>query len=420
MGLLVRGGTLIDGNGGSPTSDSVVAIDGKTFTHVGDGAGLEGVDDFGVIDASGLTIVPGLIDAHAHQTYYRTHGPLAEQWAKGPMYLLARSVGAALQQLKEGCTTIAELGAVGASNLVMREATAAGLLVGPRILTCGQPLTRTGGHAYEICVEADGADGMRRAARQLLKNGVDFIKIMMSDEGPSDAISARERRGQTLTVPQLTLAEVSAAVEEAHWAGKVAMAHANSADSIRPAIEAGVDCIHHGLYIDRPLAEEMASHDVYLVPTISVYEESMATWERGEIKDRGFVQLAKAHLDSVRNAIEAGVKLAAGTDAIADLPFEMQRMVDLGLSPMEAITAATKTPATLLGIEDEVGTVDVGKSADLVLVRGNPLDNILQLRNVEYVIKQGQVFRPTEMLELPPGRYESAKANSIGYVEYVV
>lgn len=420
MGLLVRGGTLIDGNGGTPVSESVVAVDGTTISYVGDGSGLENVDGFETFDAQGLTIVPGLIDAHAHQTYYRTHGPLAEQWAKGPMYLLARSVGAALQQLKEGCTTIAELGAVGASNLVMRDATAAGLIIGPRILTCGQPLARTGGHAYEICIEADGEDGMRKAARRLLKDGVDFIKIMMSDEGPSEAISARERRGQTLTIPEFTLAEVRAAVEEAHFAGKKAMAHANGADSIRPALEAGIDCIHHGVYIDRSLADEMASSGVYFVPTISVHEESMATWERGESKDPGFVQMAKAQVDAVRHAIDAGVTLAAGTDGIADLPYEMKRLVDLGLSPMEAIVAATSNPATLLGIGGEVGTVEVGKFADLLVVRGDPLSNMLNLRNVELVIKQGQVFRPSTMLDLPPGRYETAKMKSVGYMEYAV
>ena len=152
-------------------------------------------------------------------------------WNLGPTYLLIRSVGAALRNLREGVTTAREMGAVGGTNLMMKLATERGLVLGPRLVTCGMPIAMTGGHAYQLCVEADGVDEVRKTARQLLKDGVDFVKLMTSKES-GKAIQARKAIGKPLSIPEYSEEEIRAAVEEAHNAGKKALAHACGDESM--------------------------------------------------------------------------------------------------------------------------------------------------------------------------------------------
>lgn len=403
MTVVLKGGTLVNGAGSPPMEDAVIIISGEEISYVGDGEGIDWTGEEEVIDLAGMTVLPGLIDAHTHQTYLRTHGPLTEQWRQSPYYLLVRSFGAALAQLREGVTTIREMGARGCTNLVMREATERGLILGPRIVTCGEPIAMTGGHAYEICVEADGVDGVRKAARKLLKDGVDLVKIMASHEGPSPAIEELKAKGKPLTLPQFTTEEIRAAVEEAHNAGKKAAAHVYGATNIRRLLEAGVDSIEHGNYLDRDGASEMADRGIFLVATFSVHSESANTmWERGELKADNMECLLAAQNASFQHAVEAGVPLAVGTDALGDMALEMKLMIDAGLKPMDAIVAATRGGAQLLGLEHEVGTVEPGKLADIVVVRGDPLADIMVMRDVEIVIQQGDILRPASFPDLPP------------------
>ncbi len=419
MTIVLKGGTLLDGKGGTPLPDSVIEITDKKFTYVGDGGGFDDAGAEQIIDLSGMTVLPGLIDCHEHQIITRTHGAIPEQFALDTNYLLLRSVGAALQRLREGVTTVREMGAIGYTNLMMRLATERGLVLGPRIVTCGKPISMTGGHAYQLCIEADGVDEVRKAARQLLKDGVDFVKVMTSNEGPNKATLALKAKGKPLSMPQFSEAEIRAAVEEAHNAGKKALAHSVSKVSIRRCINAGIDCIEHANYLDKENAELMAERGIFLVLTFAVHKEQTNTsWERGALKAETMATLLAAQKIGFKNALEAGVPLAVGTDALPDMALEMQLMIEQGLAPMDAIVAATWGGAQLLDLEDEVGTVETGKLADIVVLRADPLADIMNLREVEIVIKQGDVLRPDSLPNLPPYSVDEARSRSIGYSGY--
>ncbi len=419
MTIVLKGGTLLDGKGGTPVPDSVIEITDDKFTYVGDGGGFDDTGADQVLDLSGMTVLPGLVDAHDHQTFMRSHGAINELWNLDPTYLLIRSVGAALRNLREGVTTAREMGAIAGTNLLMKLATERGLVLGPRLVTCGIPIAMTGGHAYQLCVEADGVNEVRKAARQQLKAGADFVKVMASSEGPSKAIQARKAQGKSMSMPQFSEAEIRAAVEEAHNAGKKALAHACGEESIRRCINAGIDCIEHANYLDKESAELMAERGIFLVPTFCVHKESQNTnWERGEKKAVDMKYLFEALQIGFGNALEAGVPLAVGTDALGDMALEMQLMVEGGLAPMDAIVAATRDGAQLLDLEDEVGTVQPGKLADIVVIRGDPLADMMLLREVEIVIKQGDILRPDSLPNLPPYSLDEARNQTIGYRRY--
>ncbi len=418
MTIVLKGGTLLDGKGGTPVPDSVIEITDDKFTYVGDGSGFDGTGAEQIIDLSGMTVLPGLVDAHDHQQMMRCHGAINELWNLDPTYLLIRSVGAALRNLREGVTTAREMGAIAGTNLLMKLATERGLVLGPRLVTCGQPIAMTGGHAYQLCVEADGVNEVRKAARQQLKAGADFIKLMTSKES-GKAIQARKAQGKPLSIPEYSEAEIRAAVEEAHNAGKKALAHSCGDVSIRRCINAGIDCIEHANYLDKENAALMAERGIFLVPTIAVHKESQNTiWERGELKAEDMKYLFEAQQISFKNALEAGVPLAVGTDALGDMALEMQLMIEGGLAPMDAIVAATRDGAQLLDLEDEVGTVEPGKLADIVVIRGNPLEDMMLLREVEIVIKQGDILRPDTLPNLPPYSMDEARSQTIGYKAY--
>jgi imidazolonepropionase-like amidohydrolase len=253
----------------------------------------------------------------------------------------------------------------------------------------------------------------------LIKDGVDFVKVMASDEGPSRAIEDLKAQGMPLTVPQFTTEEIRAAVEEAHNAGKKTSAHVYGATNIRRVVEAGIDSIEHGNYLDKAGAKEMADRGVFLVPTFSAHDESAKTnWERGETKAKNMPHLLEAQNLSFQNAIDAGVPLGVGTDAIGDIAGEMKLMIEAGLNPMDAIVAATQGGARLLGLEDELGVVKPGKLADIVVVRGDPLANIMAVRDIELVMKNGNTLRPASFPELPPPSLDVARSQLIGYKEY--
>src|SRR5258708_21124604 len=228
MSIVLKGGTLLDGTGSAPLPNSVIVITGDKFTYVGNGDDVDYSAAEQVIDLQGLTVLPGLIDCHEHQIFTRTHGAIPEQFMLGPRYLLVRSVGAGLRRLREGVTTAREMGSIDATNLLMRVATQRGLVLGPRIVTCGQPIALTGGHAFQLCVEADGVDQVRKAARGLIKAGVDFVKVMTSNEGPNKAVQTLKAAGKPISMPQFSEEEIRAAVEEAHNAGKKAAAHSGA------------------------------------------------------------------------------------------------------------------------------------------------------------------------------------------------
>ncbi len=394
MKLAITDGTIIDGTGSPPRQGTVVVADDRISSILPKGAPVPRVDR--KIDAAGKTVLPGLIDAHDHQTYHNTFGPLPRQWRLPRDQLMIRSCVAACDALRHGVTSIREMGAVGATNLSMKRAVAQGEMVGPRIVACGMPLAIIGGHAYEICWEVGGTDGVRAAVRQLLKDGADFIKLMASNEMPLPA-------GREQTVPGFTLDELRAAVDEAHDAGVKVAVHVCGAKAIERCLIAGVDTIEHGVYLNRELAQRMKEQQVYFTPTLGIYQANTDPhWQRGNAKAAFCKQIADAQKESFRHAREAGLRWAVGTDAIVPMATEMQHMVDAGLDPMTVLCAATRTNADLIECKDDRGAIETGKLADILVVDGDPLASMTNLTNVIVVVQGGVVYERDQLLPMLP------------------
>ena len=341
----------------------------------------------GVIDLRGRTVLPGLIDAHVHlsseQSRSPEFGPRPQLKGEPPRprelgyFVLARAVRALLQR---GITTVRDVGSYDDEALTVRQAIELGLLEGPRVLSCGRIVSATapGGRIFGTMYrEADGVDDMRRAVREQIRRGADFIKVM--------ATGARSVLDEDPEPAQLTRPELQAVIEEAHRMGRRVAAHAEGIGGARLAVEEGVDTIEHGLSLHREpqLLERMAERGMVLVPTLTTFHD-LAERFTGAFAPK-LVEQAKRQLEEAYSTLKAaariGVPLAMGHDSgpPGDDAIELVRMVQGGLSPLQAISAGTSGSARALGI-DEIGTIKAGNLADLLVVDGNPLEDIGILR----------------------------------------
>ncbi len=337
--------------------------------------------------------MPGLINCHQHLDNRHGYGSYHTRAAQEIPYLVARAARNALLDLQEGVTTIRDVASRHGTNLHVKQAIEDGMLLGPRVVACGQPIAMTGGHGWHLCIEADGVAEVRKAARELLKRGADLIKCMAS--GGFISIGVDQPWS-----PQLTIEEMHAAFDEAHKAGKPTTVHAHPPEAIQWAVEAGVDCIEHGALIDRESAELLVEKGIWLVPTLG---ESYIIAHRGEEYGRPawLAQLCREKLEDrathFGNAVEAGVKMAVGTDVIGTMAEEIQLMVEGGVGVMDALVAATRNGAEVCGLLDRTGTLEEGKWADLIVLDGDPLEDLSALNQVTYVFKQGVRYRPAEL-----------------------
>ena len=394
MKTLISNATIIDGTGADPYPGHVLIEDACISSVYAMGDSLPSADR--TIDAAGATLLPGLIDCHDHQTYHNTFGPLPMQWRLSRDELVMRSVVAGCDALRHGVTTIREMGAPYGTNLSMKRAQAAGEVVGPDIVTCGLALSISGGHAYEICVQVDGVDEVRREARRQLKNGADFVKVMASNEQPMP-----HRNEQT--VPQFTLDELRAAADEAHDAGVKISAHVCGSLAIERCLDAGIDSIEHGIYLNRELAHRMKEQGVYYTPTLGIYRANCDPhWQRGNAKGAFCEILVEAHRASFVHAREVGLKWVVGTDAIVPMADEMEHLIKEGLDPMTVLCAATRTNAELVERLDSIGTIEPRKRADLMLIDGDPLADMQAIKNVTTVIQVGVVYNPSQLMPMLP------------------
>jgi len=341
--------------------------------------------DAEVIDLSGLSVFPGLIDCHVHLVFSRSAFALGDVLAEDDQQLLLRGVGAAREALGAGVTTVRDLGGRGGVTFRLRDAIAAELIAGPRVLAAGSPITITGGHCHFLGLEADGEAGVRTAARLQLKSGANCLKIMST--------GGRMTPGTNPQVAQYSVAELRAAVDEAQRARVTIAAHALGTAGIRNATAAGVNTIEHcnwlgadgAVELDESVAAQMAKQGTAVVPTLVPLQRAAAT-------------LRAQVIDAMRHMVRLGVPVAAGTDAgvslirFDSLPAELEIYVsDLGLTPLEAIHAATGAAAKSIGIDGTVGTLVPGRMADLVAVDGDPAAHIDALRSVRMVLKGGRV-----------------------------
>ena len=379
---------LLDGTGAPPREASAVLVQDGTISAVGS-SGDAPPEDAQVVALGGRTLMPGLTDAHTHVLGQSqpepAHGaePLR---GEAVAHFIAADLRAALRM---GITTIRDVGSFDDHVLAARQAMRYGATRGPRLLTCGRILSATapGGRFFEgMYREADGEDDMRRAAREQLRRGADFVKIM--------ATGARSVELEDPDPAQMTRGEIATVVEEAHRQGYRVAAHAEGLAGTELAIEAGVDTIEHGMYLNaRPdLLERMAAHDQVLVPTLSCFygvaEEDDWSELLGELARHNIEQAGL----TLRAAKAAGVRIAAGHDwaPIEDLGIELLRMIEQGLTAHETLVAATSGAAFALGLDDTMGTIEPGRLADLVVVDGDPLarPELLRERHAIWLVLQ--------------------------------
>jgi imidazolonepropionase-like amidohydrolase len=404
--IAIRAGTLIDGTGAAPVRDALILVQDGRITAVGPRVVVP--PGATVIDLSRATVLPGFVDAHVHLTG-RTIGDGDWQHARvteSPSVHALHGALHAWQTLEAGFTTVRNLGAGGFTDLALRDAVNRGWVPGPRILGAGTSFGINGGHCDGSAgywpgafpqgrIEdgaADGVEEVREAVRYNVKYGADVIKICATGGVLSP--------GDSVGVLQYTEEEIRAVVEAARMTERVVAAHAHGTAGIKAAVRAGVTSIEHGSLLDEEAVRLMRERGTWLVPTLMAGEsvERMARAGRlpAVIADKA-LQIAPRMQASFRMAVEGGVRIALGTDA-GVFPHgtnghEFTLMVRYGMRPMQAIQAGTLAAATLLGLERQIGTVTVGKRADLVAVRGDPLENIELLERVDFVMRDGVVFK---------------------------
>ena len=374
-------------------SDSVVEgwvhVDGEHIAGVGSGEPSPRAAER-TIDLAGRSIMPGLIDTHVHMAggdYF----PGYEHEAIG--IAAVRTAEAARRTLMAGFTTVRVASSRDFLDVDIRDAINLGLIPGPRVIASGRGITCTGGHLHEAAMEVDGSDEIRKAVRTHVKRGADSLKIMMSG-GVATA-------GLPVQAEQFSVEEVKTAVYEAHRVGMKVLTHAIGLQAIRNAIEGGVDSIDHGQYLDEECAVRMKERGIYLVPTFGpfYYYTEMRKAEDWRIQRAEAIK--DQHQRAFRLAREVGVPIAMGSDCGAPSRFpngenalELTLMVRNGMSAAEAVRCGTSEAARLTGISGEVGALEPGKRADMIVVDGNPLEDITRLQHgVRFVMKAGTIYR---------------------------
>ncbi len=408
MALILKGAQLVDGTGADPVDNATVVVEDGRITRVGGQVPANAE----VMDVSGLTLLPGLIDAHVHL------GLSTDINATFHNEVSVAEIAAAMfrnceQTLDAGFTTVRDTGGVD-SGIV--RAVESGLVRGPRIISCGPVLCQTGGHGHfgpawepscawqshavpgltSLSFLTDGVEEMRKNAREAFRRGASFLKLCVS----GGVVSWHDKLGDT----QFTKEEIRTAVVEAEARGTYVTVHAHNNEGLRNAVEVGVKCVEHGTAIDEETAALMAANDVNLVPTLAVaHTLADRAAEIGlppEIGERAR-EVEEGMAQATEIALAAGLRVGSGSDLIG--PKQDYRGLELvlkaqAIGSVAALISATKTNAEILGLADEVGTVEEGKQADLIAIDGDPLDKpelFSERERVVLVIKAGKIVKDT-------------------------
>ena len=407
----VFNGTLIDGTGRASLADAALLIEDNVIQSVGREAEVPRPAGAREIDARAGWILPGLIDCHVH---FLLEGVNVAQAMATPMSLeFYRAIDRMRRTLDAGVTSVRE---AGGADLGVKRAVEDGLVAGPRMQISVSILTTTGGHVdftmrdgtpFQLLPSfpgrpdgrCDGADEVRKKAREVLRAGAEVLKVCTT----GGVLSPTDHPEFT----QFSPAELEALVQEgAYRRGTKVMAHAQGTEGIKNAVRAGIHSIEHGVYLDNEAIDLMCAHGTFLVPTllavVSVIEIGRGTGAMPEWALRKAEEVYAAHRESIAKAHKAGVRIAMGTDA-GVFPHgrnlrELSLLTEVGLSPMEALVATTRTAAECLGWQDRVGTLEPGKLADVVVARGDPLTDVHALAdpaNIALVLKDGAVMKNT-------------------------
>src|SRR6266853_814072 len=409
--IVIRAGVLIEGKSDQPRRDQVIVIRGNRIESVSDAATAKIPAGATTIDLSHNTVLPGLIDSHTHiflQGEEPAQGGYDANILRYPLALrAARATVAARRALEQGFTTLRDVETEGAGygDVGIKMAIEGGYIPGPRLLVATRAISTTGGYNLEGYAPEldmpkgaqiiDGPVEARKAAREQLDHGADWIKVYMTHRSwvRNNGVG---KNGELVSQPTLTVEELRAIVDETHGWGKKVACHAYSGIGLRRALDGGCDSIEHGLALTDAQIAQMIRQGTWLCATLSVYYIDWAPADTPEgQRDR---KRASEHEVSFRKALKAGGKIAFGTD-IGGIPWsqpiaqEFPRMVEFGMTPMQAIQSATSRAAELLEMKGQLGVIAPGAYADVVAVSGDPLADTKILENVGFVMKNGQVFK---------------------------
>ncbi len=403
--IIIRAGTLIDGKSDKPRHDQIIMIRGNKIESVSDAGSAKVPAEAKIIDLSDKTVLPGLIDSHTHiflQGEDPSKGGYDANILNQPLALrAARATVSARRALEQGFTTLRDVETEGAGygDVGIKEAINAGYIPGPRLFVATRAISTTGGYQLEGYAPeldmpkgaqiADGPVEARKAAREQLDHGADWIKVYMTHR------SWVGKNGELVSQPTFTVEELRAIVDETHGWGKKVACHAYSGIGLHRALDGGCDSIEHGLDLDDAAVAQMLKQGTWYVPTLSVY---YTDWAPENTPDGKRDRLrASAHEVSFKKALKSGVKIVFGTD-MGGIPWtepiaqEFIRMVDFGMTPMDSIQSATSRAAVMLDMEGKIGVIAPGANADIAAVAGDPLRDVKVLENVQFVMKDGQVF----------------------------
>jgi imidazolonepropionase-like amidohydrolase len=403
--LRLRVGRLLDGTG-SPAVEgaALLVIDGR-IAEVGRDAAVAQPEDARTLHLPGTTALPGLMDAHVHVTMPPTRDPLGDLEAESDHDGVVRGSAASERMVRAGITTAFDCGARGMTAYAIRDAIARGLVLGPRLLVSGRPVTQTRGHCHFFGGEADGVAGVREAVRRLLEDeGADGIKIMATGGGMTPGTDSRHA--------SYSLEELTAAVDEAHRLGKRVTSHAHGVPGIDNASKAGIDSIQHCTMLgeqwewafDETVARGMAERGTRAIPTISAgtrYEVETGQ-PLSKLQPNPGAMSRQDWYSNARALTDVGVTLVPGTDVGInftdfgeELFIELEAWAGIGIDPGDVIHYATGRAAWHLGIEGETGVLRPGLAADVLIVDGEPDKEITDLRRTRFILMGGQRVQPT-------------------------
>lgn len=416
--LLLKNASVINGNAEKAIDNQSILIEGNKIKQISEFDKIQyNPNETEVIDCSGKTVMPGLIDAHVHLIYRDVREPYSIELERSLEEATADAFLNAKELVEYGITTVRDVGTRGKISVVVREMVKQGKFIGPSIKASSRIISTPGGlgdfhpthifenHPYQYGLGELilGTDQARCAVRRMIKDGVDFIKAECSGTGFNPLCPAERNT--------LSFEEISAIVDEAKQNDLYVACHAESYDSVKKAAKAGVHDIQHGIYIDDEGLELMVKNNVWLVPTLAMYWGFIEKGPELGIPQtiiNGHLRTHEFHVKSIQKCIDAGITIVAGSDAgLVHFPQggvrdEVVRFAEIGMSPMEAIKTATINAARCLGVASDVGTIEEGKNADILILNSDPLRDIKILKepkNLKAVIKDGVLIKKSQFLK---------------------
>ena len=408
MKLVLKADRLIDGSSSKVVPNAAVVIEGETISKVCSQSELTEIElaEARVIDSSGGTLMPGFIEMHSHIHCSAESDAYTHITTETNETFLLRGSQAVRSSLSSGVTTMRDLGSRNEVVFPLRQSIEEGIIPGPRLLVAGTPITTTGGHCNTFGTEADSSEQVVRAIRNQFKLGADHIKIMSTGGGFTPGTNVR--------APQYDWTTLRDAVKDAERLGLKMAAHCHATEGVRNCVKAGIHNLVHCSWLsenpeelydyDPDVADQIAEKGIYVDPTLAL---SHLNKLRGRVKtpDSGAMADPERRFEILRDMWHRGVKFVTGMDSgmtnahFNDFAYIPEVMVNsMGISPMEAITCATKTSSECLGRDNEIGTITPGKSADVLIINGDPSVKIEALHNVDTIVARGTVIKESGQL----------------------